>query len=204
MNSRFAGFDSGSQKAVLVPEQFFNELLPSIDSLDELKLALAVIHLSMDKWKRSPAFTLARLGEEPLIRIIRQDAGDSESLSDPLGRLLRRGVVIEVTRPGESEMCFALNSARGRKLVGAKSGEPASRRRDVEENRPPDLSTNIFSLYEDAIGTISPLLADDLRQAEKLYPMAWIEEAFTLAVKYNRRSWRYVQTILERWAHDGR
>ncbi len=201
MNSRFAGFDSGSQKAVLVPEQFFNELLPSIDSLDELKLALAVIHLSMDKWKRSPAFTLASLEEEPLIRIICQDAGDSESLSETLGRLLRRGVVIEVTRPGESEMCFALNSARGRKLVGAESGESHIRLRGSDGK---DRSTNIFSLYEDAIGTLSPLLADDLRQAEKLYPLAWIEEAFTLAVKYNKRSWRYVQTILERWAHDGR
>ena len=204
MSSRFAGFDSGSQKAVPVPEQFFNELLPSIDSLDELKLALVLIHLWMDKWKRSPSFTLANLEEEPLIRLIRQNAAESESLSGTLGRLLRGRVVIDVTLPGESEMRFALNSERGRKLVGAEPGDYNRRHRSSDRDKRGDRSTNIFSLYEDAVGTISPLLADELRQAEKLYPPDWIEEAFVLAAKYNKRSWRYVQAMLERWALDGR
>lgn len=200
----FAGFDAGSQNAVPVPEQFFNELLPAIDSLGELKLALALIHLHMGKWKRSPAFTLANLDEEPLIRLMRQGSAGSEEVSETLGRLLRRGVVIEVTAPGESEMRFALNSERGRKLSVADSGRDHRRPRTADANRDGVWSANIFSLYEDAVGTISPLLADELRQAEKLYPPDWIEEAFVLAAKYNKRSWRYVQSILERWALDGR
>lgn len=204
LGGRFAGFDSGSQKAVPVPEQFFNELLPSIDSLDELKLALALVHLSLDKWNRSPSFTLADLEEEPLIRIISQNAAESESLSQTLGRLLRRGVVIDVTAPAESEMHFALNSERGRKVLDAESGGDYRRLRNSDGSQHGTRSTNIFSLYEDAIGTISPLLADELRQAEKLYPPEWIEEAFVLAAKYNKRSWRYVQAMLERWALDGR
>ncbi len=193
LGGRFPGFDAGGQNAVPVPEQFFDELLPSIDSLNELKLALALIRLSIDKWKRSPAFTLANLEEEPAIRLMRQTAANSESISDTLGRLLRRGVVIEVTAPGESEMRYALNSERGRKLVGYHHSYPVR-----------DKPTKIFSLYEDAVGPISPLIVDELRQAARLYPPDWIEEAFVLAAKYNKRSWRYVQAMLERWALDGR
>lgn len=204
LGGRFPGFDAGGQHAVPVPEQFFDELLPYIDSLDELKLALALVRLSIDKWKRSPAFTLANLEEDPVIRLMRQTAANSESLSDTLGRLLRRGVVIEVTAPGESEMSYALNSERGRKLVAGESKSVYRRSRSSDGVQHEKRSVNIFSLYEDAVGTISPLLADELRQAEKLYPPDWIEEAFVLAAKYNRRSWRYVQAMLERWALDGR
>ncbi len=201
---RFKGFEAGSQRAVRIPEQFFNELLPEIDNLDELKLALAVIYLSLEKGEESAYFTLADLENDGLIRLMQVRSANQEPLGDTLGRLLRRGLVIEVSGPDEPELRFALNSPRGRKL--RQQGAVAS---SVEEGRggsgtAPTYRQSIFSLYEAAIGTVSPLIADDLRQAEKLYPGDWVEEAFKLAVRYNKRSWRYVQTILERWARDGR
>jgi DNA replication protein len=36
------------------------------------------------------------------------------------------------------------------------------------------------------------------------YPADWIEEAIEESVAYNRRSWRYIQRILEQWMAQGR
>jgi len=63
---------------------------------------------------------------------------------------------------------------------------------------------NIFSLYEQNIGIITPMIAEELKEAERLYPRQWIEEAFKEAVTLNKRSWKYIARILERWASEGK
>ena len=63
---------------------------------------------------------------------------------------------------------------------------------------------NIFVLYEQNIGLISPLIAQELMEAEATYPQGWIEEAFKIAVERNIRNWRYIKRILERWATEGK
>lgn len=63
---------------------------------------------------------------------------------------------------------------------------------------------NIFILYEQNIGLMTPLIADQLRDLEKTYPPAWIDEAFEIAVSRNRRHLRYIQNILKRWATEGK
>jgi DnaD/phage-associated family protein len=59
-------------------------------------------------------------------------------------------------------------------------------------------------LYEQNIGPLTPLLAEQLQDAEKNYPAPWIEDAFKEAAELNKRSWRYVQRILERWSTEGK
>ncbi len=63
--------------------------------------------------------------------------------------------------------------------------------------------SSVFALYESLVGTISPLIADELAEAERLYPAEWLEAAFREAAAQNARSWRYVSRILERWAVEG-
>jgi DnaD/phage-associated family protein len=63
---------------------------------------------------------------------------------------------------------------------------------------------NIFTLYEQNIGVITPMIAEELKEAESLYPPQWIEDAFREAVALNKRSWRYIARILERWASEGK
>jgi DnaD/phage-associated family protein len=72
----------------------------------------------------------------------------------------------------------------------------------VDSYQPPTI--NIFDLYEQNIGMIGPMIAEELKEAEKLYPPQWIEEAFKIAVTLNKRSWRYIARILERWASEGK
>lgn len=63
---------------------------------------------------------------------------------------------------------------------------------------------NIFVLYEQNIGLLSPLIADELKDAADQYPAEWIEAAFREAVQQNKRKWSYIRAILRRWETEGR
>ena len=51
---------------------------------------------------------------------------------------------------------------------------------------------------------LTPMIAEELREAEKLYPENWIRDAVKEAVSLNKRSWRYIARILERWSAEGK
>jgi DnaD/phage-associated family protein len=63
---------------------------------------------------------------------------------------------------------------------------------------------NIFVLYEQTVGLLSPMIADELREAEQTYPAAWVADAFRIAAEHNVRKWAYVRRILERWSAEGK
>jgi DnaD/phage-associated family protein len=63
---------------------------------------------------------------------------------------------------------------------------------------------NIYRLYEENIGPLTPLVADMLREAEQTYQSDWIEEAIRIAVQNNVRRWKYVEAILRSWKEEGR
>ena len=47
-------------------------------------------------------------------------------------------------------------------------------------------------------------IVEELIEAEKTYSARWIEEAFREAVGNNKRNWRYIARILERWESEGK
>ncbi|HLQ32363.1 MAG TPA: DnaD domain protein, partial [Chloroflexota bacterium] len=114
-------------------------------------------------------------------------------------------------RDGEqAEEWFLLNTERGRALLRDLKGSSeeatelckrlgTSEAATIELTRP-----NVFSLYEQNIGLLTRMLAEELMEAEATYPEVWIEEAFRIAVESNKRSWRYIKAILGRWAAEGR
>jgi DnaD/phage-associated family protein len=122
------------------------------------------------------------------------------TLRAALDRAVARGTFLRVKPParaGTGVLYFA-NSPKGRAAVEAiSSGEWPD---DVESGARP----NIFTLYEQNIGILTPLIAEELREAEEDYPAPWIEEAFREAVSLNKRSWRYIHAILERWSTEGK
>jgi len=62
---------------------------------------------------------------------------------------------------------------------------------------------NIFELYENNFGLLTPMIADTLKDAEQTYPAEWIKVAMTEAVTNNKRNWKYVEAILKRWKAEG-
>jgi DnaD/phage-associated family protein len=73
----------------------------------------------------------------------------------------------------------------------------------VKESTTTTLRSNIFKLYEQNFGALTPMIADALKDAEATYPAEWIENAMTEAVENNKRNWKYVEAILKRWQVDG-
>jgi DNA replication protein len=63
---------------------------------------------------------------------------------------------------------------------------------------------NIFVLYEQNIGLLTPMIASQLEDAADHYPAEWVEAAFSEAVQRNKRNWKYISAILRRWETEGR
>lgn len=59
-------------------------------------------------------------------------------------------------------------------------------------------------VYEENIGMLTPVIADEIRDALKTYPKEWIVEAIIEAKKHNACSWSYIEKILERWITRGK
>lgn len=61
----------------------------------------------------------------------------------------------------------------------------------------------IFKVYENEIGVITPSVADSIKSALEDYPFDWFKVAMKEAAMNNKRNWRYVEAILKRWKVDG-
>jgi DnaD/phage-associated family protein len=67
------------------------------------------------------------------------------------------------------------------------------------EEKPPD----IFQVYQQNIGALTPMIAEALREAESSDGPAWVCAAIEEAVRNNHRAWSYCEAILRRWRRDG-
>jgi len=116
-----------------------------------------------------------------------------------LGNALERGTLLKSER--EPDVFYFLNSPRGRLAAEAFAN---GNWRDVGKTFSIKNKSNVFKLYEENIGALTPLISDMLREAEKNYPGEWFEEAFAIAVSRNIRNWKYVEAILARWKENGK
>ena len=205
----FSGFPPGKQRLTPIPNLFFSELLPAIDNLAELKVTMyAFWALS----QQEGAVRYLRLTDFLSDTIFVNGLGSTtqaaaDALMEGIERAVARGTFLHVNvegADGHMDLYF-LNSERGRTAVeGITKGEW---RPWPDEDQPVSLLVdrpNIFVLYEQNIGALTPIIADELRDAEQTYPPQWIEEAIKIAVENNVRRWRYIVTILERWRLEGK
>ena len=206
----FQGFPSKSSRQTPIPNLFFTAVLPLIDDLAELKVTLHLLwRLS---WKKGyPRFvTLKELsGDLDLMSGLALDGKDpSQELALGLQRVIARETFLHLglERASSTEHLYFLNTDADRRAIArVQSGEvDLGALPRVEAVPEPPEHRNIFGLYEENIGVLSPLIAEELKEAEELYPFPWIVEAFKEAARLNRRRWRYIQRILENWKVEGR
>jgi DnaD/phage-associated family protein len=67
----------------------------------------------------------------------------------------------------------------------------------------PDERKNVYVVYEQNIGTLTPMIAEDLDDLEKTCTEFWVVEAIHEAVSSNARNIKYIRAILERWKVEG-
>ncbi len=196
-----------------VPDLLIARLLPEMSDPLMVKAALHVLWRMHRRERGSaPALRRSDLVADPVLHRGAAALGIGEDeiearVEAALGGLVERGLMLELRLAGqeEPERWLVVNGREGRALV---------RRLEAGEQLLPDAPpasggqrgerSNIYALYEANIGMLTPMLAEELADAEATYPADWIEEALRIAAESNVRKWSYVRAILERWARDGR
>ena len=163
-----------------VPDSFFTQAVPKIQDLAELKIVLYTAYLILQKPDHPQFVTYKELKAESCR--LSAELGE-ETIRQTLDSAVEHGTLLHSTLNinGMLEDVYSLT---------------------VDSRQPPTI--NIFAIYEQNIGMLTPMIAEELKEAEKLYPPQWIEEAFREAVTLNKRSWKYIARILERWASEGK
>ena len=205
----FTGFPTRG-RFTPVHNVFFTAVLPHIGDVAELRVTLHVFWALYQK-KGYPRFVTAKelLADAALVQGLGSETGAPAALASALQAAAERGTLLRlhVARDGREEDLYFLNTDADRRAVerigGGELSLPSS---DAPGKSPAALpeTRNIFSLYEAHIGMLTPMIAEDLKEAEKLYPADWVEDAFREAVEHNKRSWRYIARILERWSAEGK
>ncbi len=212
--SPFVGFPAGKTRFTPLPDLVFTKLVAEIRDLDELKVLLYMFYY-LNRQQGYPRYmTLDELeAEGMLLTALKHEDDDPKSLLiERLHAALARCVAqrtllqLDITDKSKKTVYLFANTEQGRQAVAqVRAGELILERRgDIHEPHIAQPRPTIFELYEQNIGLLQPLLAEELQEAERDYPAEWIEDAFRVAAENNARSWRYVSTVLRRWATEGR
>lgn len=190
--NKFKGF-TDSETFTQLPDAFFHQVLKEINDAAELKVTLYLL------WRiehmEGPFRALSKMDFN-----IKDLGLSAEEIKSGLEKAVQRGSILKVQKG--TAVYFLLNSPRGRAAVQAYETGQWNPKTGI--SAPPIERPNIFKLYEENIGPLTPLIADALKDAEGLYAPEWIAEAIQLAVTNNKRNWKYSEAILKRWKEEGR
>ena len=206
----FKGFPARAEVTPL-PNIFFTEVLPRIENLAEAKAVMQVFFL-LSRRKGYPRFvSFGELNNDPVVVKGLQNMApvSDDLLKQALEMAVTQGILlhIPVEIAGRYDDLYFINNQAERDTI-AKIKEGALKISDVtvrtegepEVEKPKD----IYNLYEQNIGMLTPILAEELQEAEHRYPAEWIQDAFKEALNANVRNWRYINSILKRWEREGK
>jgi len=210
---QFTGFPAKMQFTPL-PNLFFTTLLSQINDITELKTTLHILAV-LYRQRGYPRFITYKqlLGNKSLMSSFKEATEPpGEALSKALEMATKRGTFLHIVlnKDGVPEDVYFLNSESNKQIIAKiQNGElnlPGLKAEGQTyiETEPDEEQLDIFTLYEQNIGMLTPMIAEELRDAEKVYPVVWIKDAIKEAVAANKRSWRYIARILERWSAEGR
>jgi DNA replication protein len=188
----FKGF-TDTESFTQLPDTFFHQLLNQIDDTAELKVTLYFL------WRVEHM--------DGPFRALQQSEFDAKELGlstdevhSGIERAVKRGSILKIEK--DTTSYFLLNSPRGR--ATAQAIERGNWYPDVTGSAVPFERPNIFRLYEENIGPLTPFIADKLKDAENTYTEVWVAEAIEIAVTNNVRKLPYVESILKDWKENGR
>jgi len=203
----FNGFSAGKVRFTRVPEQFFTELIPMIDDLNEWKVVL-YIFWALDQ--RDGDIRYLRMSElkqdNILIDSLQQSPNpNTTALGKAVMNAESHQILLTAEIPEQEDSLIFLNTPKSNAVWNSfRQGkwQPGN-----ERYAAPTISRirqNLFQLYESHIGPLTPLIAEMLKAAESDYPEEWFEDAFKIAVVNNVRKWKYIDAILRSWQERGR
>ena len=189
-----------------VPDPLLGPLLESIDDLSELKCILRALWHIHQKKGSLRYVTLKELAADPVLLGLMGKEAMERAMSQATGRgVFAKGMVGSSTDRttlfvlnGEAERVALQRAIAGNFSIPEGPVEPSPGEETVGRQ------SNIFALYEQEIGMLTPFIADELKMAEEEYPLKLIEEAMRETARSGKRNWRYVSAILKRWKREGK
>jgi DNA replication protein len=208
---RFAGFPAGAL-ATAIPNLFFTAVLPRISDPAELVVSV-YFFFGHHRKKGQPRFlTYAELAADDILVAALASLG-GDALRQGLDAAVERGTLLRLDvehasaaggHGGQRQELYFLNTPTGRGAVAAiEAGQQGLGRLLPPPPEPHEPKPNIFELYEQNIGPLTPMIAEYLKDAEGQYPADWFQPAFQRAVAQNVRRWSYIAAILRRWEAEG-
>jgi len=205
----FSGFPDGKLRSVGVPEPFFSDLLPLVDHTGELKVTLYAFWRLGTKTGTYRFLQRSDFAEDELFMsgLSASPRQADEALDDALERAEARGTLLRVVvedAQAERHLYF-MNTEKGREaLEKLTHGEWRPEGFEEASVTLSHIRSNIYKLWEQNMGALTPMISEELRDLAATYPQAWIEDAIRIAVKNNVRRLKYVLAVLERMRSEGR
>lgn len=214
MAKPFGGFQLSAEPGVPIPRGFFTDVLPQLSDIAEIQATLTTLRLAHDAGGFDvPLAESTIVRDSALRRALRVEGSPNEPdrrIATGLDLAVGRGTLLRVAAElrDERTVWYYVNTVANQAQVAAMNrgaaSPPPSLWRDGEAPVVQTERPTVFRLYEQNIGLLTPLIAERLVDALETYPSDWIEDAISEAVSYNRRSWRYINRILENWMVTGR
>ncbi len=207
IKSKFNGFPPGKVRFTPLPEPFFTDLLPQMDSIDEMKVVLYTFWVLSHRPGNIRYLRLSDYyADQTFMNSLNPDSEASKKmLYQAMTDAISRGVMLQMKVEGDPETYYFINTARSQAVYQSflagkwKPGSEQYQHVNLDMVRP-----NIFQLYEQNIGLLTPLLAEKLKMLEQEYPESWLAEAVEIAVVNNIRKLSYIEAVLKSWQERGK
>ena len=207
-----SGFKFNNRNYIPIPVELTSSLLRDIDSFEEFKCTLRIFSLIFSLRPKRLWISFEELSSDPVL-LESIPVSDSEKKTEVIIKSIyaakkRQTIILREKDKNQIQNSIILindkisNELLTKKDIGKLQDGLDLEQTDIQPGQKRE--SNIYRLYEDNIGQMTPVLAEELKLAEKNYPNLWIEEAIIEAVKNNIRNWKYISSILNRWQIEGR
>ena len=162
----FSGFPRGV-RSTPVPNPLFGELLEQIDDLAEMRCTLRLVWLLHQK-KGSPRWVSRRdlMDDRALLRAASAGGGDAEAeVRRGLDLALRRGTILASRDADAGSERYTLNTEEGRRAAASGPADGADGDAGTTAWEGAGERPNVYGLYEDNIGMLSPMIAEELKRS---------------------------------------
>lgn len=199
----FEGFP-GIGKATAIPNTFFSAVLPAMREPGDVLAFLWVARLVQEQQGDARFVTAEQIWALSDVASTFEALSEGrESLEQGLAACVELGALLalDLAGSGRQETVYFVNNPASRRAVArARGGDLELRPGAIAYEPPPARRPNIFHLYEEHVGTITPLVAERLLVAAEQYPQHLVESAFREAAERNVRNWKYIERMLQTWS----
>ena len=200
---------SGVPGSTLIPNDFFELFFPNVEFIEDTFTLFWCVYVLQEEFasKQRCYVSSDDLWSTPGVEHSFKKIGiDKEQFNQSLERCVELGFLLKIfnNHQNHEEVIFLLNNSTAQDMVtNLQTGESNI---DVNlnlEQAQTFVTAELFQLYEEYFGVISPRIAESLVEASNQYDSDLIKQALQEASIQSVTSWRYIERILESKEKEG-